>query len=139
MDGYTVKPRATACARSDGRARMVVPCPKDLPVESEPYRRLVAALPCINCRLEGRSQAAHPNTGKGKGMKADDRLCFPLCHVEGNNCHGRFDLYQLYGRALQTDLEPHWALQTQRAILSDGAWPAGLPLPAALIAAEQAA
>jgi hypothetical protein len=135
-DGYTLRPRGPACARSDGKARMVVQIPKATPVESEPYRRLVAARPCINCGLELYSQAAHPNTNKAKGAKADDRLCFPLCHVGGNSCHPRFDLYQLYGRAMQSDLEPRWARETQRAIVSDGAWPAGLPLPARLIEEE---
>lgn len=129
--------RATL-GRGDGKARMSVPVPKAAPVECEAYRRLVAARPCINCGLEGSSQAAHPNTGKAKGMKADDRLCFPLCHVGGNSCHGRFDLYQLYGRLMQSELEPEWALQTQRAILSDGDWPAGLPLPEGLICSATA-
>ena len=134
---YTPRPRAAAVAVADGKARMVVPVPKAAPVECEAYRRMVAARPCINCGLEKRSQAAHPNTGKAKGMKADDRLCFPLCHVGGNSCHPRFDLYQLYGRLKQSELEPEWTLQTQRGILSDGDWPLGLPLPEGLIDHER--
>lgn len=52
---------------------------KVLPVRSESYRRWVATLPCIVCELEGLSQAAHPNMGRGKGQKASDLDCFPLC------------------------------------------------------------
>ena len=137
-DGYTLRPRAAVTSVATTWARIVTQIPKDAPIESEPYRRLVAARPCINCTLEKHSQAAHPNTNKAKGMKADDRLCFPLCHVGGNDCHGRFDLYQLYGRQKQSELEPEWALQTQRGILEDGDWPAGLPLPAGLIVVETA-
>ena len=46
------------------------------------YRRAVASLCCVNCGLEGRSQAAHANGieyGKGMGRKADDSAIFPLC------------------------------------------------------------
>lgn len=135
-DGYTIRPRGPAVSLASVWLHRLVQIPKDAPVESEPYRRLVAARPCINCTLELHSQAAHPNTGKAKGMKADDRLVFPLCHVGGNDCHGRFDLYQLYGRQRQSELEPEWALRTQRAILEDGDWPAGLALPAGLVVIE---
>jgi hypothetical protein len=89
-------------------------CPKaPKPVRSEPYRRLVAALPCINCTLEGYSQAAHPNAGKAKGMKACDLLCFPLCSVAGNDCHRKFDQYQYGTSGYQAELEELWTARTQ--------------------------
>lgn len=53
--------------------------PKEAPVRSESYRRWVASLPCAGCGVEGYSQAAHPNRGKGMAIKASDLLCFPLC------------------------------------------------------------
>lgn len=78
----------------------VQPIPKVAPVRSEPYRRLVAALPCIRCGIAGFSQAAHPNTGKGAGTKTDDRLCFPLCACRPGvrGCHSLFDQGGLYTR-----------------------------------------
>jgi hypothetical protein len=57
----------------------VTSVPKQPPERSEAYRRWVASLPCIVCRIEGYSQAAHPNRGRGLGQKASDLDCFPLC------------------------------------------------------------
>lgn len=83
MDDYHVKPRAAAVAVSDGKARMVVPVPKREYVRSEEYRRLVAALPCAHCGVQGYSQAAHSDDngagGKGMSIKADDSTCYPAC------------------------------------------------------------
>jgi len=120
-------PRARLAVFSD----KVTSIPKEDVVRSEEYRRLVAALPCIICGVQGYSQAAHPNTGKGQGIKTDDRLCFPLCcdrpGVQG--CHPKFDQHALYTKEERRVLEPAWAAQTQARIIADGAWPAGLPLP----------
>ena len=44
------------------------PVTKDAPVRSEAYRRAVASLPCINCGIQGYSQAAHLPP-EAKGMK----------------------------------------------------------------------
>jgi len=67
--------------------------PKTKHVRSEPYRRLIAQMPCFGCGIEGHSQAAHPNTGKGAGIKTSDLDCFPLCAdrpgVRG--CHSLHD------------------------------------------------
>ncbi len=57
----------------------VVSRPKDAPIRSEPYRRLVASLPCDRCKVEGYSQAAHSDQGKGLSIKACDLTCYPLC------------------------------------------------------------
>lgn len=99
-------------------------------IEHEGYRRLVAAMPCMNCRINDNSQAAHPNTGKAKGMKADDRLCFPLCAVRFNapGCHYLFDQHQLFPRAERAGVEQRWAAETRAAILAAGLWPKTLPL-----------
>lgn len=88
-------------------------------VRSEPYRRLVAALPCILCGEWGSSQAAHPNSsglilgfaGKAKALKADDRLCFPLGHEGACGHHRLWDTWH-YGRELQRELEPKLILRT---------------------------
>lgn len=101
---------------------------KVVPVVSERYRRLVALLPCKICGIEGYSQAAHPNTGKGTGTKTDDRLCFPLCcdrpGVRG--CHPRFDQGALFTKADRRAVEPEWGADTRRKIIDLGLWPAGL-------------
>lgn len=106
----------------------VAPIAKEIPVRSEPYRRLVAALPCANCRIFGYSQAAHPNTGKGQGTKTDDRLCFPLCAdrpgVRG--CHAAFDQGAMFSRVGRQLVEQAWGADTRRIITAQGDWPAKL-------------
>jgi hypothetical protein len=51
---------------------------KEHVIESEPYRRLVAELPCFWCGISGYSQHAHLNYGKGLGLKTDDRTASAL-------------------------------------------------------------
>lgn len=122
-------PRSPALRIDDGCARAVVSIPKLKALRSEAYRRLVAAMPCMNCRLNDGSQAAHPNTNKAKGLKADDRLCFPLCAVRFNapGCHYLFDQYELYPRAECAAIADAWGKATRAAIVAAGAWPARLP------------
>lgn len=104
------------------------PRPKSEPVRSEPYRRLVAAMPCKACGIQGCSQAAHPNSGKGLGIKTSDLDCFALCcdrpGVPG--CHGRFDRYEFGGKHAQALMEQAWAADTRRQIAAAGMWPATL-------------
>ncbi len=63
------------------------PVLKDGRHESEPWRRAVAALPCVICGREGQTQAAHRNEGKGMGLKTDDALTAALCQT----CHSEID------------------------------------------------
>lgn len=112
-------------------ARVTVPAApreKDAPVRSEPYRRAVASLPCKVCGIEGHSQAAHPNTGKGAGIKTTDFDCFPLCAdrpgVRG--CHPQFDQGAMFDKATRRALESEWAVDTRCAIRNMGLWPATL-------------
>lgn len=67
--------------------------PKANIVRSESYRRFVASFPCFGCGIEGYSQAAHPNMGKGFALKTSDLDCFPLCASHGLSigCHWQFD------------------------------------------------
>ncbi len=113
-------------------ARMDVPAAppreKAAPVRSEPYRRAVASLPCKVCGIEGHSQAAHPNTGKGAGIKTTDFDCFPLCAdrpgVRG--CHSQFDQGAMFDKETRRSLESEWAVDTRCAIRNMGLWPATL-------------
>ena len=108
------------------------PIEKESPLRSEPYRRLVAALPCANCGIAGYSQHAHENDGKGKGMKVDDRRAMPLCctrpGIEG--CHVAFDQYRLLpgGREAHHAQGHAWSEQTRTRIYESGQWPKKLPL-----------
>lgn len=111
----------------------LVAIPKEDAVYSEPYRRLVAARPCINCHIEDYSQAAHPPP-TGKGRKEDDRLTFPLCCIHPGaggelvpGCHADFDQYRLVPAADMRTLAASWGDQTRKEIRDAGIWPKGLP------------
>ena len=107
------------------------PVNKDAPVRSEAYRRAVASLPCAYCGIEGYSQHAHENDGKGARMKVDDRRAVALCcsspGIEG--CHVAFDQYRLVpgGRDAHADLGRALAEQTRNRLNALGLWPAGVP------------
>ena len=94
------------------------PRPKVKPVRDEQYRRLVAALPCINCGVEGYSQAAHPNKGKGTGSKTDDTECFPLCADRPgvNGCHFLLDKSVGITKRERRALEQMWSEQTKERL-----------------------
>jgi len=106
----------------------VVAQPKTEPVRSEPYRRLVAAMPCKACGIQGYSQAAHLPP-EGKGTKQDDRLIFPLCCTRPGvpGCHADYDQYRMFTRAVAMDVGQAWAADTRRAIVAAGQWPDTLP------------
>lgn len=110
------------------------PIEKENAIESEPYRRLVAAMPCCHCGLHGYSQAAHPPP-TGKSRKEDDRACFPLCTIhpdrEGTlveGCHFRFDQYQLMPHDRAVERAKQWGQQTRARIANSGNWPANVPV-----------
>lgn len=107
------------------------PGQKVAPVRSEAYRRAVASLPCACCGLQGFSQHAHENAGKGKAVKLDDRRAMPLCAdrpgVRG--CHSKFDSYVLLqgGRQAHILQGVKWAAETRARVRELGLWPARLP------------
>jgi hypothetical protein len=113
----------------------VAAMPKENAVRSESYRRLVAALPCMQCGIHGYSQAAHPNAGKGMAIKADDRLCFPLCTVHPNaagqlveGCHALFDQHAMFTKYTRQVIEEAMASDTRKKIIAMGDWPKDLPV-----------
>ena len=97
-------------------------------VRSEPYRRLVAALPCKVCGIQGYSQAAHVPPD-GKGIKADDRETFALCCTRPGipGCHVEFDQYRMFPKREAVTVGQAWATDTRRQIEAMGKWPAKLP------------
>lgn len=117
-------------ARMDRCDGMAQPIPKDNPIRSEQYRRLVAMYPCKACGIAGYSQAAHINRGaKGLGLKADDRDTAPLCADRPGvvGCHTRFDRYELFPADIAERVMDAWIADTQRQIEAAGLWPANLP------------
>lgn len=105
------------------------PAPKQGAIEHEGYRRLVAQGPCMWCSIQGYSQAAHPPP-TGKGIKEDDRECFPLCCTRPGitGCHVEFDQYRLVPAQDMRAMAARWAEQTRASIISAGLWPKGLPM-----------
>ena len=89
--------------------------PKAPPVRSENYRRWVAGLPCIVCGLEGFSQCAHPNSGRGLGQKASDLECFPLCATRSGFPGHHWEHDNLYEMTLEERRarEVRYTAQTQ--------------------------
>lgn len=120
--------RKASYARADAANDPVI---KDEAIRHEGYRRLVASLPCINCNKAGRSQHAHTNAGKAKGLKNDDRDAMPLCADEPGRegCHTKFDQYRLVpgGREAHVALGEEWSRRTRDLINEVGLWPDGLP------------
>jgi hypothetical protein len=77
------------------------------PVKDDAHRKFIGGLPCIVCRNNIESQAAHisysdPKWGKpGKGMasKASDFYCVPLCgrHHDAQHAMNERDWWKLSG------------------------------------------
>ena len=126
------KPMAWPSPISGGRVavftELVLASPKEDPIRSEPYRRLVAMLPCANCGIEDQSQAAHPPP-TGKGIKEDDRMCFPMCCTRPGTlgCHALFDQYKLMPKASMRKFAADCAADTRDTIEGNGMWPKNLP------------
>lgn len=89
--------------------------PKANIVRSEPYRRFVASQPCFGCGVEGFSQCAHANYGKGLGMKTSDLDSFPLCapHWGLIGCHQQHDLCIDMDRDQRRELEVQYVARMQ--------------------------
>lgn len=75
----------------------MMPFPKNKRFRSEKHRRNVASLPCVNCGVQGRTQAAHANFGKGMALKACDSQLMALCDI----CHRLHDSGGIYDNKQQ--------------------------------------
>ncbi|AHG63165.1 hypothetical protein [Advenella mimigardefordensis] len=88
-------------------------------LRSARHQRLVAALPCVNCGLEGMTQAAHSNYGKGMGIKACDSQLMALCV----NCHREHDQGGIFGSKFERWQKEASLVQATRAELQmRGQW-----------------
>lgn len=90
-------------------------------MRNEKYRRAVALLPCVNCGIDGYSQAAHANGleyGKGMGMKASDDAIFPLCADRPGivGCHTLFDQGAMFTKEERREVTPRWISWTRVAV-----------------------
>lgn len=96
--------------------------PKATRVRSESYRRWVATLPCISCGIEGQTQVAHANYGKGLSLKVCDLQTFPLCapHWGKPGCHQEHDLCMGMTRNARRELEARYVEQTQAVAVEAG-------------------
>jgi len=88
---------------------------KTKPVRNEAYRRFVAMQACFGCGIEGFTQAAHPNYGRGLGQKASDLDCFPLCGPRYGltGCHAQLDQLIEITLAERRDLEREYTARMQ--------------------------
>ena len=87
-------------------------------LRSDIYRRRVAQLPCALCGIEGYSQCAHSDEGKGIGMKSDDRTCYPACGprpgIQG--CHYFIGTSGTLSRSARRDMEKRFAAETRQKL-----------------------
>jgi hypothetical protein len=111
-------PRARMFAANDA----VVAVPKQEPKRSESYRRYVASQPCFACGVEGFSQCAHANSGKGLSIKTCDSRTFPLCapHFGLIGCHQHHDLCLDVSLEERRANEAEYVERMQRQAMADG-------------------
>lgn len=96
-----------------------VTVPKESPVRSEAYRRLVASLPCWMCRASAPSQCAHVDFGKGAGIKACDLQTFPLCADRPGRvgCHTVMGATGTHTKDIRRHMERAAVRDTQNTLL----------------------
>lgn len=84
---------------------------------SEAWLRAVASLPCICCKRDGETQAAHVNhRDKGMGIKAPDCWTVPLCV----SCHREFDQGRTWTKQQKRELMDEWLILTIRDLALKG-------------------
>lgn len=89
---------------------------------SEGYRRLVAGFSCCFCGVEGYSQAAHANTGKGMSLKSSDLQIFALCGPRYGvpGCHALLDQGALMTKEERRRFEQRCVVVTQGRAIEAG-------------------
>ena len=96
--------------------------PKALRIESKAYRQWVATLACMGCGIEGHTQCAHREEGKGMSMKTSDLETFPLCSIRPGHmgCHYQHTMLIDMTRDDRRHLEAKYVAQTQSLALEAG-------------------
>ena len=93
--------------------------PKAKALRDKTYLRWVASLACAHCGIQGYSQAAHADEGKGMGIKSSDDTCYPACgphYVRGlviPGCHWEIGTSGHLSREERRELETKYAEQTR--------------------------
>jgi hypothetical protein len=96
--------------------------PKKLTFRSEGLKRLVVMLPCMKCGIEGYTQAAHMNLGKGGAIKASDAALAALCcdRVGVRGCHSLLDQGGKLPKAERRAFELEMVAKTYIALVERG-------------------
>lgn len=96
--------------------------PKKLTFRCDDLRRAVVKLPCMKCGIEGYTQAAHMNLGKGGAIKASDAALAALCAdrpgVRG--CHALLDQGGKLPKAERRAFELEMVAKTYIALVERG-------------------
>lgn len=101
---------------------MGIGIPKTLTFRSEKLRRAVTELPCVCCGIEGRTQAAHTNYGKGGAIKASDARIMALCADSPGylGCHSKVDARSTMTKAERRAFEDEMVALTYIALMERG-------------------
>lgn len=96
--------------------------PKTLTFRSEELRRAVAKLPCMCCGIEGHTQAAHMNFGKGAAIKASDAALAALCadRPGTRGCHSILDQGGIMDKYERRIFEVDMVVKTYIALVERG-------------------
>lgn len=96
--------------------------PKEPTYRDPKLRELVSRLPCVNCGVEGRTQAAHLNLGKGLGLKSSDAAIAALCcsGVGWQGCHEDYDSGKRMTRDERREFGHRVVMLTYVALLERG-------------------
>lgn len=100
--------------------------PKTQRIIDKKYRQWVAGLPCAHCGLEGSSQCAHMDEGKGMGLKQCDSKTYPACcnSPERVGCHDLIGTKRVYDRDTRRALEIEYVAKTQAKAIASGTFDA---------------
>lgn len=83
----------------------------------------VRTIHCVNCGIQGRTQAAHSNLlehGKGRSIKAKDSAIMALCDCGANQCHFELDSGKNMSKAERRAFTYEMIAKTYMALIEQG-------------------
>ena len=92
---------------------------KSRPLRSRKHLMTVASMSCAQCGMEGFTQAAHANFGKGMAIKACDSQTFPLC----THCHTWLDQSGEMNKEARRNFEASMVCKTRELLIRRCLWP----------------